>query len=329
MTEPADIDDFLAGTPWADARRVDLAGDASARRYQRFHLPGRSAVLMDARSEDPASTKAFLRIAGHLRESGLSAPEILAQDAARGLILLEDFGDGVFAALAQADPARQDELYRVAVDVLVHLHRLPAPGGLIRFDAALMADQAMLVYDHYAASRDTDAKKAFQANLETVLTRHILGDPVLILRDYHAENLIWLPGRTGVRRAGLLDFQDAMAGPVGYDLVSLLFDARRDVPADLARAMARHFCDATGTDPGPFAAGMAALSAQRSLRILGIFARLSQVSGKTHYIDLVPRVWGHLMTALDHPALAALSTLIHRDLPPPDPAHLNWLRCQC
>jgi aminoglycoside/choline kinase family phosphotransferase len=151
----------------------------------------------------------------------------------------------------------------------------------------------------------------------------------MILRDFHAENLIWLPGRTGSARVGLLDFQDALMGDPSYDLVSLLQDARRDVPHDLAQAMIRRFTAATGADPDAFLASYCATGAQRQLRILGIFARLSLHFGKVRYVDLIPRVWGHLMTCLQHPDLAAVKTLADGMLPPPTPGNLQILRDKC
>lgn len=326
MTDDSLINAFLSNSEWAGARRSDLAGDASARRYLRLHRTDRTAVLMDARAEPRDSMTAFVRIADHLRDLGLSTPRILLQDPANGLLLLEDFGDGVFARLTTGHPAQEVDLYGVAVDVLVTLHRAPAPADLPRFDAAEMARQATLVHDHYTQTPDPEAKETIRAVLETVLSKTLIGDPVLILRDYHAENLIWLPERAGVQRAGLLDFQDAMAGPAGYDLVSLLHDARRDVPTDLIESMTARYCTATGIDPGAFAPCMAVLSAQRSLRILGIFARLSRVASKPHYVDLIPRVWMQLQQALTHPVLGDLAVLVHRDLPDPDAAHLERLR---
>lgn len=325
----AQTDRFLAKTRWASARRAALAGDASQRRYQRLFLPdsGKTAVLMDAPPELGEDVRPFARIARYLGRAGLSAPEILAEDAAQGFLLLEDFGDGVFAAKIRDDPGCEAMLYAAAVDVLAALHHIAPPEDVVTFDAGLMAEQAGLVYDHYAER--ADGKETLCALFDTVLQQHVVGPQVLILRDFHAENLIWLPDRDSIARVGLLDFQDAMAGPVGYDLVSLVQDARRDVSPDLADALVARFVAAVGLDASAFDAARAALEAQRNLRILGVFARLSRQGGKTGYIDLIPRVWAQLMAALEHPTLSKLAEIARADLPPPTADHLAKLRARC
>ena len=316
---------FLQGCGWGDAARTPLAGDASQRRYLRLTGSGGSAVLMDAPGMGE-QTRAFARIARHLSQAGFSTPEVLAADYQNGFLLLEDFGDALFAHAIGSGSRSEMALYRAAVDVLIRLHDLPVPGEMARFTPKIMAEQAELVFEFYAPDTDKAQKSAFRDELETVLIRHMMGPPVLILRDYHAENLIWLPDRCGLRRVGLLDFQDAMAGPVGYDLVSLLQDARRDVPEAVAQAMRTHFTTGIGVDPPGFSACYAALGAQRNLRILSIFARLAKVHGKSGYLDLIPRVWTHLTNALRDPALARLAEITQSNLPAPTPDHLAQLR---
>lgn len=323
------INRFLAQSRWSIARQTPLAGDASSRRYFRLTLPGsaETAILMDAPPQLGEDVRLFVRIAEYLRSSGLSAPRVLDRDEAQGLLLLEDFGDMVFARMIADDPDCEDRLYHSSVEVLVHLHQRPPPDNLTSFTPALMAEQAGLVYDCYAM--DAPEKQAFCAKLVTILDSLVLGEPVIILRDYHAENLIWLPDRDGVASVGLLDFQDAMVGPVGYDLISLLYDARRDVSPAVADRMVRYFAASVGLDAEAFDAARAALCAQRNLRILGIFARLSRQYGKTGYIDLIPRVWAHVTAALKHPALTKLADHVYADLPAPSPDHLNRLRSAC
>jgi N-acetylmuramate 1-kinase len=152
---------------------------------------------------------------------------------------------------------------------------------------------------------------------------------VLILRDFHAENLLWLPERVGLARVGLLDFQLGQLGQPGYDLVSLLQDARRDVSGETETAMIRRFAEARGAGPDDFAAEYAVLGAQRALRILGVFVRLALVAGKTGYLRLIPRVWGQLQRNLAHPALADLQQVCKAVLPPPTPERLKKIERQC
>jgi N-acetylmuramate 1-kinase len=327
MTErDEEIRDFLATTSWAQATRHLLAGDASARRYERLQLPaGDSGVLMDALPAHNGSLGDFLRYATHLRQLGLSAPRILACDETRGLMLLEDLGDALYS---REIPAGADEemLYGAAIDVLAHIHEHPAPSGTADLQSR-MPDQAGLVYDFYAESAGN--KPAFQAVLETLLAQYSTGTPVLSLRDFHADNLLWLPDRQGLARVGLLDFQDAVLAHRSYDLVSLLYDARRDVPAGLAQNMIRRYIARTGQDAAQFHIAAALNSAQRQLRILGIFARLARALGKPQYLQFMPRTWAHLMTSLSAPALAPLRARVLADLPPPDATLLQRMSRPC
>lgn len=322
---------FLAKVGWGDAARAFLAGDASDRSYDRLTRATGTAVLMDAppgKGDDPAS---FIRIAEHLHSLGLSAPRIVAKDLTAGFLLLEDLGDGIFARLVAADPESEPLLYTAATDVLLHLHRHPAPQGLDDLRPQDWADAAAFALDWYrfAITGDHVDKTAFVATLTEVLQSHANGARVMILRDYHAENLLWLPERNGVGRVGLLDFQLAQMGQRGYDLVSLLQDARRDVPQATEAAMIRHFLDNTGESAADFSNSYAVLGAQRALRIIGIFARLCLVAGKQSYLGLIPRVWGQLQRNLAQPALRPLAKLCAEVLPPPTPENLSLIGAKC
>ncbi|MBV0913494.1 aminoglycoside phosphotransferase family protein [Anianabacter salinae] len=324
---------FLDRAGWGAATRSLLAGDASNRRYERLRLGDQRAVLMDAPAERGEDVRPFVAIARHLTACGLSAPQILAKDPQAGLLLLEDLGDDVFARVLERAPQDEPMLYRAAVDALLALHAAPLPGGVGAYDVALMTDKAALAYDWYlmgaTGSVDTAALAAFRAETETVLAPMMRERQVLILRDYHAENLIWLPHRDGPARVGQLDFQDALIGHPAYDLVSLLKDARRDLAPDTEEAALAGMIARSGADPDSFRAAYAVLGAQRNLRILGVFARLSLHFGKPHYVDLIPRVWSHLVTSLDHPSLAALRDRVLSDLPAPNPAILQTLKAKC
>lgn len=327
----SEIAGFLAQAGWGAARRRHLAGDASDRRYERLQRGASTAVLMDnppGGADDPV---AFASMARHLRALGLSAPAILAEDLPRGLLLLEDLGDDLYARLLASDPAREAELYAPAVDVLLRLQRASPPPGLPNLSAEDWARGAGFALDWYAfaATGIKPDPAAFRSALTTALRAHADGPRVLILRDYHAENLLWLPGRSGMARVGLLDFQLGQLGQPGYDLVSLLQDARRDVAAATEAAMVARFAAATGADPATFAAHYATLGAQRALRILGVFARLCLVAGKPQYLPLIPRVWGQLQQNLSHPALAGLRTVCDAVLPVPTPDLLQKIARQC
>ena len=315
----ARLDGFLARSGWGDARRLPLAGDASNRRYLRlFRATGETAVLMDAPAERGEDVRPFLAIARHLAGIGLSAPAILAEDTGAGLLLLEDLGDGLFTVLA-ADADREATLYTAAAGTLAALHRAAPPAGLVRFTPRAMAELARLVFDWYALATPEDDAARLVLRLEEALAELAPEPTVLSLRDFHAGNLLWLPDRAGPARVGLLDFQDAVIAHPAYDLVSLLHDARRDLREETRAATIRHFLDLTGHAADPFMAAAAAVSAQRNLRILGVFARLAARDGKTGYLAFLPRVWRHLCRDLDHPALSGLREAA-RVLPPPEAA---------
>jgi len=322
------IELFLAAHGWGGAARAALAGDASARRYLRLARGPDRAVLMDLPPESGLAARPFLAVTAWLRGLGLSAPAILAAEEQAGLVLLEDLGDALFARVAAAAPALEPELYAAAVDLLADLQaEAPPPAGPDYapppYDDALLLRELRLVPEWYlpaATGKATppDLAAEYEAAAAPILALAAAAPPVPVLRDYHAENLIWLPGRRGHARVGLLDYQDLLLGHPAYDLASLLADARRDVPAALAEAMTARYLARAGHDPEAFAAAAAALSAQRNLKILGLFVRLARRDGKPQYLALLPRVRAHLDRALAHPALAPLAAWTARRLPPAD-----------
>jgi aminoglycoside/choline kinase family phosphotransferase len=328
------IERFLSATNWAQAPRAPLAGDASMRKYQRLGSgkDGRIAVLMDA---DPAlgnDVRPFLRITEYLRSINLSAPEIFNTDEANGLLLIEDLGDALYARVVEGDPTLESPLYEAATDALFHLHSAPPP-TLELYDTPLMTKMAALAFDWYQRGAheavDVRSKTAFENAFSTLLDTHIAPPSVLIQRDYHAENLLWLPERTGHARVGLLDYQDALLGHPAYDLVSLLKDARRDVPEQIEEAMIARYVAISKTDDTAFRNAYHVLGLQRNLRILGVFARLSMHFGKPSYVDLISRVWDHIQRDLDHPVNAPVAEILRGALPAPTPETLQRLKDKC
>lgn len=324
---------FLAQAGWEGSASSLLAGDASARRYLRLSHRDETAVLMDAPPAAAAETRAFIRIAGHLAGLGYSPPRILAAAPEAGLVLLEDLGDAHLACMAAADPDTEAVLYAAATDFLADLHRHAPPPALPLLDPPKLAELALLALDcwrgAFAAPLPVAEAEAFRAALEDTFVRLAPETPVLVLRDFHGENLLWLPQRHGHARLGLLDFQDAMQGHAGYDLISLLDDARRDMPPDLRAGLLRRYIAATGQEAARFTAAAAALAVARHLRILGIFTRLCLRDGKPQYLAHLSRVWGQLQHALAHPELAGLARICHDLLPAPTPQRLQTLRERC
>ncbi|SEK82558.1 hypothetical protein SAMN05443999_102345 [Roseovarius azorensis] len=330
----AALQDFISGTDWVGADLAPLAGDASNRRYLRLSraVTGETAVLMDAPPDKGEDVRPFLRIARHLTGLGLSAPRILAEDANNGFLILEDLGDALFARVIAAAPAMEQPLYAAATDLLAKLHRHAPPPDLKPYSPPIMADVAALAFDWYltgATGAQSPERARFHTCIRDTLVTHAGTADVLIQRDYHAENLLWLPDRAGVARVGLLDFQDAMTGHRAYDLVSVLQDARRDVPPAIETAMIDHYIAASGIEARGFVTAYHCLGAQRNLRILGVFARLCLRDGKPGYVDLIPRVWAHLERDLAHPALLPVAEILRGILPEPGPGVLQRLKDQC
>ena len=321
---------FLADAGRNPSNVKTIAGDASNRSYLRIHDDVGTAIVMDADPAKGEDVRPFVRIAKYLLEVGLSAPHIYAQDEANGFLLIEDFGDDLFARLLADGQADEYELYSAATDVLVHLRSAPAPTDLARYDTALMSELATLAVDWYrwglTRQKDESLKSDFQNMMEKTFSAIPSAPLVLTQRDYHAENLIWLPDRSGVARVGLLDFQDAMLCHPLYDLVSVLQDARRDVSGNVEKAMLESYFNQTGDDPDTGRDAYARLGLQRNLRIVGVFARLWLRDGKPGYLRLIPRVWAHVETNLDHIGDQNLAQFVRQSLPAPTAEVLESLR---
>ena len=312
VTLPQGLEPFLASAGWSGAVIEPLPGDASFRRYFRLRRGDRTAMLMDAPppNEDPAP---FLRAARWLDANGMRAPAIIADDAARGLVLLEDFGEVRMRDYLDQWPDDEREVYRGAVAALADLHRLP-PGPFLDYSLTEYQREARLFIEWFCRARglqvDADGwTRAWEAALTPLLPRQRPG--VTVLRDYHAENIMLLGG---LGKQGLLDFQDALVGHPAYDLVSLLQDARRDVSPLLEAEMFDHYLALTGADDD-FLADYARLGAQRNAKIVGIFVRLWKRDGKPRYLGLIPRVWALMERDLTHPALAPVARWFDANIP--------------
>jgi hypothetical protein len=347
---------FLARAGWDAAAIAPLPGDASTRRYYRVEHAGRAAMLMDqpqaaeAPACPPSATpeerqalgyNAMARLAGadcgrfvaaanFLHSRGLAAPEIYADDVKQGFVLLEDFGDDLYSdALARG--LDEVELYSAAIDSIASLHAEPAPADLARavplydYDRTACLAEIDLMTDWFipfalgrraSADEIAEHRALWRAALETVRSP----ERVFVHRDYHAQNLFWLPQRRGAARVGMIDFQDALAGNRSYDVISLLEDARRDVSPELAEMMKERYLAAMNAhgrtvDADAWRAEAAVTAAQRNAKIAGIFARLAKRDGKTRYLAHLPRVWRYLESDLAHPALAELKTWYDRAIP--------------
>jgi len=336
------IDTFLRNAGWSDAHLIYLQGDASTRRYARLIREGESAILMDAprqpdgppiRDGKPYSrianlaedVRPYAAVAGELGKAGLSAPVVKAQDLDRGLLLCEDLGDDVFSATVQQG-ADQAGLWKAAVDVLARMRQQPVPATmplangsahrLPPMDRSALQIEVELLIDWYwpavmGSPASPDIRSDYLARWNALFDQLLALPTGWVLRDFHSPNLMWLPQRSGLQRVGILDFQDALEGNPAYDLVSLLQDARVDVPADLEQSLFRYYCTTSAaTDPAfdepSFTFAYSVLGAQRNTKILGIFTRLARRDGKTQYLRHIPRIWRYLERDLEHATLQPL-----------------------
>ena len=344
---------FLNEAGLIDARRQRMTGDASIRSYARLFRDDGVVILMNSprRPDGPAiydgetysaavhlaeDVKPFVAIANGLRVRGLSAPSIHHADLDAGFLITEDFGSEGFI---EGDPPQPiAERYETAVDVLAALHRKTLPEVLPlapqinyvipTFDIDALLVEVGLMLEWYLPDRGTEPTNNMRAEF-VMLWRDLLGklaavDKTWVMRDFHSPNLIWLGERSGISRVGIIDFQDAVLGPAAYDLVSLLQDARIDVPEQLELALltryikARHAAD-DAFDPAGFAEIYAIMSAQRNTRLLGTFARLNRRDGKPQYLRHQPRIWTYLTRSLAHPVLSGLREWYSANVPPPGP----------
>ena len=347
------LESFLDSAGWSEATRTPLTGDASTRSYQRLQQKEQSAILMIAPpgAEDASCPRdatpemrrqlgynamarlagpnlhAFVEVAKALRKAGLSAPEIYAADPKEGHALIEDLGDDLYARAVNDVDERS--LYTHAIEALVAVRRadirtIDTPEyALMAYDeTAMIAETALLTAWYWPQKIGADVSGNLQAEYNSLWLSALnnLSEPhIIVLRDYHAENLLWLPDRDGPQRAGLIDFQDALFGHAAYDLVSLLEDARRDVDELLAQEMIEKYISLASADSDfdadQFKTDYAILGAQRNAKILGIFARLAKRDNKPRYLDLLPRVEAHFRRDLTHPALAPVAAFFKQHIP--------------
>lgn len=330
-----EINAFLEAAGLAGAAREALEADASFRSYHRIIEGKRSFVLMDA-PPGREDARPFAALSDYLASRGFSAPKVLARDYQAGFLLLEDLGDATYNRVLAEQPGKGEALYAAAVDVLVALHQLAPPkslplkqGGrypLQPYGERLLFGELNLFPEWYlpevrGGKPDPAWKKPLAGAFTPLFQPVIRESNVLTLRDYHADNLMWLDGRAGIARVGLLDFQDAVAGHAAYDLVSLLQDARRPFDEGLEKRMTARYLEGMAAagrslEPEDFLAAYQILGAQRNLKIIGIFTRLWRRDGKPAYPRMIPHVWSLVERNLAHPALKEAKAVIDALAPP-------------
>lgn len=329
MTRHIDKHHFLTRHGFGDWPIIQIAGDASFRTYDRISQDDQTHVVMDA-PPPHEDVRPFIALTNHLTTLGYAAPRLLAHDIEKGFLLLEDLGDDRYSRILAHDPAQELSLYEAAIDLLIDMQQKPAPANIAidgtafytlpTYNKAVLNREILLLTDWYMPAIGLDSDERQSAVLESfspLFDAVSAANSTLILRDYHADNLMWLPQRASHQRVGLLDYQDALFGNPAYDLVSLLEDARRDVSPQLEHAMITRFLDGSPhLDREAFLAHYHILGAGRNAKIIGIFTRLYKRDGKAAYLNLIPRVWALLERNLNHPALATAKAVIDQLIPP-------------
>ena len=310
------VTSFLKSHGWEGARIQPIAGDLSQRSYFRLSRSGETAVMMDAR-DDRASVPPFLKMTAWLRQAGLSAPEVLGTDVENALLLLEDLGPVPASELMTGRNA-QTEVLDACIEILLAIRNAPPPP--LRCPGAERLCEWTRVADEHYPGADSGALDEFRAVLKDVLARLLENGCTVSLRDFHAENLMPLPHREGVARLGVLDYQDAFLTHPVYDLVSLLTDARVEVPPALRARYVERYAAVSGDGLPALRTAFAAFSAQRNLRILGIFHRAASDLGKAHHLPKVPRVYRCLMEAAQHEVFRDVRGILCAGLPAPEVA---------
>jgi N-acetylmuramate 1-kinase len=342
------IEKLLAQTGWSDAARAFMLGDASVRAYERLTRGSDSAILMISppRPDGPPvrygkpysaiarlaeDVKPFVAMSNGLRELGYSAPAILGQDLKTGLLLTEDLGQQTVLVDGIPDADR----YLAAIELLADLHgrqlpdRLPVAEDIEHrippYDLDALLIEVELMLDWYLPhmgkmALSASARGQFVNAWKDLLTPIVMAPRTWVLRDYHSPNLMWLADREGLKRVGVIDFQDAVMGHPAYDVASLAQDARVDLPDGLELRLVGHYARQRRAanpefDMAGFARDYSIMGAQRATKILGIFARLNKRDGKPAYLKHLPRIEAYARTSLAHPALADLRAWYQANVP--------------
>ncbi|MCT4635228.1 MAG: phosphotransferase [Rickettsiales bacterium] len=317
---------FLNEQNFKNLERQKLKNDASFRSYERLITDRGSFILMDA-PPTKEETLPFIRMSEFLRKNDLSAPEVLAQDTKNGFLLLEDFGNESFNNILNGKSVLSEELteervYEKAIDALIRLHKLPSIDiDLPRYNDAMLLKESNCFIDWYVSVLNGEASTKEMKEEFNLIVKHLMTiskrfGEVVVHRDYHADNLIWLEDRIAFRKVGMLDFQDAVIGSPIYDLVSLLEDARRDVSPSLADKMIKRYLKAFPTySRKDFNVAYATLGVQRNLKIIGIFARQAAKYKNPSYLSMLPRIWRYIHHDLKNPQLLPLKQWLTKTVP--------------
>lgn len=316
---------FLKENDLSSANIIDMQADASFRTYSRIVLKDKSFILMDA-PPDKEKLFEFINISKYLCGNGFSAPEIFASDTKNGFLLLEDFGDESFTKVLNFrskfnSQYSEKDLYLEAIQILLELTKIPSLDSLPLYNDELLLNEVKLLIDWFMKfvvniHLSDQAQQEYIDIWRELLKKINILPNVTVLRDYHADNLMWLPHNFGKKKIGLLDFQDAVIGSPLYDLVSLLEDIRRNISEDVIITGMKYYQESIHVSENEFLSAYYILAAQRNCKIIGIFSRLAFRDNKIKYLQFLPKTWQNLQRELEYPILSPLKKWLDCNIKP-------------
>ena len=316
---------FIKKNGFLSDQLTAIPGDLSSRLYFNVNDGNKNYVVMDC----PPDTNHFceyISIAKFLAEQEFSVPEIHDIDLENGFILMEDLGDYKIGKalnnnIKLPDEANEEKIYKRMIDVLVKLHNITPLSALENMEDEAYILESRKFIEWYVEiligeELKEKSKEEFTEIMKYLLKIAKIYSPVMMLRDYHVDNLFWLPERVGHRKIGIIDFQDAKIASPAYDIVSLLEDARRDVSPELASKMISHYLKSFPQyERKDFLTAYHILGAQRNLKIIGLFSYKATKEKQTYLLKSLPRVIAHLKNDLRHPLLMPLKEWFDKTLP--------------
>ena len=313
------INNFLKNNKIETKNLIPIKNDASFRKYFRVD----KKILMDADPHLGEDVGSFININHVLREFKLNVPEIFTIDKENGFLLLEDLGENIFSQILNSE--NEEQLYKQAIDVLVEIYKKDLNKFsnftfLEKYSVEKLQDESQLFIEWYLKKylkiniTDTDIKN-FKDIINKIFNNLDTKFEKLVLRDYHVDNLILQKSKLGLKKVGILDFQDAVLGSSSYDLISIIEDVRRPISKDLKNILIKYFIDSTGYDPNQLEKELAFYSVQRNLKILGIFSRLNLRDNKSKYMGYNDNAWKYIESNLNNPTMSDLKVWLKKILP--------------
>ena len=313
------INDFLKSNKIETKNLIPIKNDASFRKYFRVD----KKILMDADPNLGEDVSSFININHLLTDFRLNVPEIYSIDKENGFLLLEDLGENIFSKILNSK--NEEQLYKQAIEVLAEIYKKNLEefsnfSFLEKYSIEKLQDESQLFIEWYLKKyldidiTDTDIQD-FKEIISKIFNALNTNFEKLVLRDYHVDNLILQNSKSGLKKVGILDFQDAVIGSSSYDLISIVEDVRRPISNDLKNKLIKYFIDLTGYEVNQLEKELAFYSVQRNLKILGIFSRLNLRDNKPRYMLYNDNAWKYIESNLDNPTMINLKIWLRKILP--------------